>query len=372
MKLPDFLTVKETDLQNRCSTLAHQVAALDPKLFSIDSRERQIRGLSQHLEVFDITQPASCGGSEGSALDLTIARETFGSLNVAHERGLLGPTPGLLENVREPLRNSFLMPYLAGEMNSGFGFTEPADAQRYTWAEIDGEELIINGQKSYVTGGAEAHFINVLVDIPRSGKTMLLIETSRPGVDLTRKFASSDGSQHAAFTFTNVRVPATHVIGPIGSGMKRALEQVSDVRMAIAATSTGLCSFVLEHLAAYLQETDGKKSLAGSNDLTRMRYGGLRIEAFAVRSALYRTARLIDIGENAVNEASAVKVLATEALSRIVDEAIQIIGGQALTETHPLTQISSRVKALQLAEGTSDILKINVARGFLDLNKGTI
>ena len=372
MKLPDFLTPEETDLQNRCSRLAHQIASLDLELFSTESREQQVRGLSQRAKVFDLTQPASCGGSEGTALDLAIARETFGSLNIAHLEGLLGPPPGLLENVEEPLRSNFLMPYLAGEMNSGFGFTEPADAQRHTWAELNGEELIINGQKSYVTGGAKAHFINALVDIPHSGKTMLLIETSRPGVKLTRKFASSDGSQHAAFTFTNVRVPATHVIGPIGSGMKRALEQVTDVRMGIAATSTGLCSFVLEHLATYLKQTDGKKSLAGSNDLTRMRFGGLRIEAFAVRSALYRAARLIDIGQNAVNEASAVKVLATEALNRIIDEAIQIIGGQALTETHPLTQISSRVKALQLAEGTSDILKISVARGYLDLDTGTI
>ena len=104
----------------------------------------------------------------------------------------------------------------------------------------------------------------------------------------------------------------------------------------------------------------------------RWHYANLRIKAYAARSMLYRTARLADAGENIVNEAISCKVFATEAIGEVVDTAIQLVGGGALVDGHPLEAMYRRVRALRLAEGASDVLRLNLVRGNLDLGKGKL
>lgn len=104
----------------------------------------------------------------------------------------------------------------------------------------------------------------------------------------------------------------------------------------------------------------------------RVQFGEMRAHAYAARSAVYRTARLVDHGDNAVNEVMASKTLATEALSSLVDLAIQIIGGESLADSHPLASVFRRARATRLAEGSTEVLHGNIARGYLDLHLGRI
>ena len=98
----------------------------------------------------------------------------------------------------------------------------------------------------------------------------------------------------------------------------------------------------------------------------------MRIAAYAARSAVYRTARLADAGHDVVNESIAAKVVATEMAHQVTDAAVQLVGGEALVVGHPLEGVLRRLRALRLAEGETDTLRINVARGHLDLGKGRI
>ena len=82
--------------------------------------------------------------------------------------------------------------------------------------------------------------------------------------------------------------------------------------------------------------------------------------------------RLGDAGENIVNESIATKVFASEAAARVIDVAIQLVGGQALREGHPLAALYNEVRVYQLTEGASDVLRLNLARGRLELDKGRI
>lgn len=374
--MPDFLDSEHTDVLRNAEHLASELASLSDRVAPTDLGAA-IRQASKAAGVFGMTQPKEFGGSEAGSLALAVVRDTLGSRNVGHFPGIFGPSPGVLANVDEPLRSQFLLPYLAGEMRSGFGFTEPADAPRHTWAVRDGDELVINGQKSYVTGGADADFINALVEVDRIGPAMVLIETSRPGVTLEMRFGTLDGSHHAVFTFADVRVPATHLIGEAGRGLRRALSQISATRMAIAADCIGQCRFAIDLVEQSLVERANRRGDADGpaplgTDLERVSLGNMRIAAYAARSALYRTARLLDAGENAVNEVMAAKSLATETLSRICDDAVQLVGGMALVEGHPLADILRRVRALRLAEGPTEVLASNVARGRLDLGLGRV
>ena len=134
----------------------------------------------------------------------------------------------------------------------------------------------------------------------------------------------------------------------------------------------GLMRWVLDFVTAHLEAPHRSGAPLGAREGVRLRYADLRIRAYAARSMVYRTARLADAGENVVNEGIACKVFATEGVGEIVDTAIQLVGGKALTLGHPLERLYRRVRALRLAEGASDILRLNLARGRLDLKKGRI
>ena len=371
--MPDQLPPETTALRDRVERLAGDVlvrlrddASLEPGV-----RAAQVRDASKQAGVFVMTQPAEFGGG-ASLLDLTVVRDTLGAHNVVHLPGIFGPGPGVLGGVGEPLRSQYLVPVLAGEKRGAFGFTEPDDATRPTWGTLDGEVLTVNGQKSYVTGGADADFVNVLVEIEGRGPAMVVIDRDAHGVCIARTFGSVDGSHHAAMEFHDVRLPAAHIIGQPGEGLPRAMRQIGDTRLALAAESVGLARWVIDHVTDHIGKPHRSGTPLASREGVRLRYADMRIRAFAARSMVYRTARLGDAGENIINEGIASKVFATEAVGEIVDAGIQLVGGAALRTGHPLEALYRRVRSLRLAEGASDILRLNLARGRLDLAKGRI
>ncbi len=366
--MPDCLPPDLTRLRDQVADLAREPLARlrDATDLPPSARAAQVRALSKAAGLFGLTQAA-----EPSELTLLVARETLALHGVGHLPGLFGPEAGLLEGVGEPLRSSHLLPLLAGDKRGGFAFTEPADAARPTWAEVEGDRLVISGQKSYVTGGADADFLTALVEVVGQGPAMVVIDTDLPGVTLTRRFTSLDGSHHAAFSFDQVRVPRQHAIGAPGDGRSRALGKISAVRRAIAADAVGTAAWIIDRVATELQRERRGGSRAASERI-RLRYGEMRIQAYAARATVYRTARLADAGQEVVNESIAAKVFATEVANQLVDMAVQLVGGEALVTGHPLEQALRRLRALRLTEGESDTLRVNVARGHLDLGRGRL
>lgn len=372
--MPEGLPAELTALRDRVDALARQqlVALRDDHALASAERTARVRAACQDAGVFGMTQPREVGGSAAPALALTVVRDTLAAHNVIHLGGIFGPGPGVLAGAEEPLRTTHVAPLLGGEKRAAFGFTEPEDAPRATWGRLDGGALVVNGQKSYVTGGAEADFINTLVQVEGRGPALVVIDRDTPGVEVTRTFGSMDGTRHAHINFRDVRVPAAHIVGTAGEGMPRALRQIGATRLAFAAEAVGLSRWVIDFVTEHVQAPHRSGTPLAAREGVRLRYADLRIRAYAARSMVYRTARLVDSGENAVNETIAAKVFATEAVGGIVDAGIQLVGGAALRTGHPLEALYRRVRAMRLAEGASDILRLSLARGRLDLGKGRI
>ena len=143
--MPDFLNEAQLELQGRADDLGQRLAGLHAEPDYPEKLRAEIRSLSKDADIFSLTQPREYGGLEGSSTDLTIAREALGQWNVGHLPGIFGPSPGLLGQSSAELKEAFLGRYLSGEITGGFGFTEPSDATRHTWATSDGEDLIVNG-----------------------------------------------------------------------------------------------------------------------------------------------------------------------------------------------------------------------------------
>ena len=372
--MPESITRELVELRDRADRFARDV--LVPNKAALGADHARVRSIvvraARDAGFFAMTQPRAVGGTEAGLVALTVVRDTFASFNTGLAHYAFGPGPGVLGGVSEPLRSRYLLPLLAGEKRAGFAFTEPDDAAHFTHAVRTADGYRVSGRKSYVTGGAHADFLNALVDIPEQGRAMLVIETTAPGVVLERKFASLDGSHHAAFRFDDVLVPAANVIGRPGEGMPRAMQQIGDTRLSIAAEAVGLARWAIDFTTQHLKAPHHSGQPLGAREGVRLRYADLRIKTFAARSMLYRTARLGDAGENIVNEGIACKVFATEMLGDVVDGAIQLVGGKALTVGHPLERLYREVRSLRLAEGASDVLRLNLARGSLDLDKGVL
>lgn len=369
--MPDQLSNDLLELKSACLKLVNETILPLADAPASDARA-VIRAASKAAGIFEMTQPKEFGGSAAGQLALCVARETLASTNPPHMDCVFGPSPGVLGHVADPLRTSHLAPLLAGEKRASFGFTEADNAPQPTHGIIKGDELVITGQKSYVTGGADADFINTLVHIEDRGPSMVVIDRNYEGVSIEKKFTSLDGSHHAVIAFNQVRVPITHIIGDPGSGLPKAMRQIGDTRLLFAAQACGYMIWVINYLTEHLKQHDKSGAPRGDKDVIRLRYADLRVQAFAARSMIYRTARLADSGENIVNEAMTCKLFATEAVGNIVDVGIQLTGGAALVEGHPLERLYRQVRAWRLAEGASDILRLNIGRGILELGKGRI
>ncbi len=337
----------------------------------------KIRKASQEAGFYYKTQPEEFGGNPAGTLELTMLREVWAASNSALTGLIFGPGPGILHAAEGELKTNYLMPVMRGEKRGAFGFTEPDSAPRPTWARIDGDQLIVNGQKSYVTGGATADFVSVLANVEKAdgskaGTAMVVIDREAKGVELARQFSSMEGGGHVSMLFKDVKVPIGNVIGKIGEGMPRALGNIGNVRLMVSAQATGMCMWAIDYVEQHLLAPHRSGTPLGEREGVRMRYADMRIETYVARSALYRTARLADTGVNVVNETIAAKVFCTEAAGRVVDAAVQLVGGQALVQGHPLEQLYRQVRSLRLVEGASDLLRINLVKGKLELKKGRL
>ena len=172
--------------------------------------------------------------------------------------------------------------------------------------------------------------------------------------------------------FNNVRIPLARLIGELGEGMPRALANIGNVRMLISAQALGVCQWAINYIEEYLQRPHRSGSPLSEREGVRLRYADMRVTTYVARSALYRTARLVDNGENAVNETAITKVFATETAGNVIDAAVQLYGGQALVTGHPLEQLYREVRSFRFIEGANDLLRLNVSRGRFELGKGVL
>ena len=337
----------------------------------------KVREQSKAAGFFYKTQPEEFGGSPAGTLEITMLREMLAASNSPLSSSVFGPGPGILASAKGLLRTDYLEPLMRGEKRGAFGFTEPDTAQRATFAVVDNDDLLITGRKSFVTGGATADFVSILVNVEqidgtKLGTAMVVVDREMAGVTIDRTFRSMEGGGHVSMTFDKVRVSTEKVIGKIGEGMPRALSNIGNVRLMVSAQATGMCQWVLNFVEQHLKAPHRSGTPLGDKEGVRLRFADMRIETYVARSALYRTARLVDTGVNTVNETIATKVFCTETAGRVVDLGVQLAGGQALVEGHPLEKLYRQVRSLRLVEGASDLLRLNLAKGKLELGKGRL
>jgi alkylation response protein AidB-like acyl-CoA dehydrogenase len=342
----------------------------------------QVRERSREAGMWSLTQPIEFGGAAVGVLAQTAVREALAAGHLRVARYVFGPGPGMLASAEGQLKEHYLDPVLRGQKRGAFAFTEASGerAGKPTWATWDGDDLLVTGHKAFVTGGATADYYAALVNVEAAegssqpaGPAMLIVDRDTPGVTIDREFHSLEGGSHVELTFEGARVPAWHVIGKIGEGMPRALGNIGHERLAVAAQSAGISIWATDFIDQQIQQPHRSGQRLADREGIRLRYADIRIATFAARSVLYRAARLVEEeGDAAVNEVMIAKVFCTEQAGFVVDQAVQLASGGALVEGHPLERAYREVRSSRFTGGASDILRLNIARGRIEFDAGTL
>lgn len=333
---------------------------------------RQVRMRSEALGFFGLTVPASEGGAALGAVGLTALREEVARSGSVLARYLFGRGPGILRYASGEQRERYLQPVLRGERSYAFAFTEPREgsgAGNRTSAVQEGTIYCLNGTKAFVTDGPYADFLLVLATIDsRDGApaaAMFIVDRDLPGVEMGEVMTTMDGGSHCVFHFRDVRVPAANLLGKAGEGMPRALENIGIARLGLAATASGTAWRVLEMTLRHTNQPHRSGTPLAQREQVQAMLADMAADVLTARALTYNAAAAVQSGATAEVETALAKLTATEAAGRVIDRAIQLHGGAAYVQGHPLERLYRVARGWRIAEGTTEILKLTVTRGLL-------
>jgi alkylation response protein AidB-like acyl-CoA dehydrogenase len=326
------------------------------------------RSRSAELGLYRLAQPLELGGGGLGPLGrVALYEEIARSQCVLHDC-ILGGDGGLLRLATGSQRERFLLPVLRGALTAALAFTDAREGPRTT-AMRRGDAFVLSGVKSFVTGGPHADLLVTIAKVTdnpggQTGTAIFPVRRDAPGVRLVRDIRTLDGAPHGEFELAHVEVPAADVIGEIGEGVPRALESITALRLRAAATACGAARWTLDYALAQARRPHRSGMSLGEREQVQAMLGQSAMDLFAARAALYAAARAAESGEAEMDVAMA-KAVATEAVAHVVDRAMQLSGGAAVVEGHPLARLYRRIRSWRIAEGTTEILRLTVARHLL-------
>jgi acyl-CoA dehydrogenase len=255
--------------------------------------------------------------------------------------------------------------------------SDPTNLQ--TNVRHEGDELVLNGRKWFVTGAAHPD-CKLLIVMCRSGNdavgkharhSMVLVPTDTPGVALVRNIAimqhhSPEG--HCEITFTNVRVPITHLLGQEGAGFAMAQARLGPGRVHHCMRTIGQCELALAMMCDRTLERHAfGKYLADFANVQEW-IAESRLEIDQARLLVLRAAWRLDQGQiaQARTDVSAIKVVTARLQTRVVNRAIQVFGAMGLSPDTPLAYFWTWGRAMQLLDGPDEVHLRSVARHELD------
>lgn len=333
---------------------------------------RWIRQRAAELGLFRALQPTALGGGGLGPLGQAALHETIGASGAVLGELALGGTGGLLRLGTPSQRERFLVPVLRGEMEAAFAFTDAREGPRTT-ARRQGDAFVVDGVKSFVTHGPNADLLLTVVTVVDgdggpAGSAILVVRRDAPGVRLRRRLTTLDGDVHGEFELSGVTVPATDLIGEIGQGLPKALESIAALRLRAAALACGTGRFVMDWTLSHVSRPHRSGTPLAEREQVQAMLADSAMDLFAARASLYAAARAEGAEGGAVDDVqiTMAKVLATEAVTRIVDRAMQLTGGAAVVEDHPLAWLYRRIRGWRIGEGTSEVLRLMIARRLKD------
>jgi acyl-CoA dehydrogenase len=285
----------------------------------------------------------------------------------------LGGLPMLLEAGAAPSAR-WLPEIVAGRAMAAFAMTEPEAgsdvAAITTRAERQGGDYVLSGTKTLISNAGIADVYTVFASTdPAAGKkgiSCFVVPADTPGLRFVRPQVLSAPHPLGDIAFDGCRVPAASRLGEEGRGLALGLATLDRLRATVGAAACGMAARALSEALAHAATRRQFGRPLAEFQLVREKLARMATDLAAARLLTYRAAWEADRGAARVTlEAAMAKAFATEAAQRIVDDAVQVLGGQGVLASHPVDRLYRAVRALRIYEGTTEIQQLVIAEQLL-------
>ncbi|WP_028652676.1 acyl-CoA dehydrogenase family protein [Nocardioides halotolerans] len=240
-----------------------------------------------------------------------------------------------------------------------------------TRAVRDGDEYVVDGQKTWISAAHVAEHLLTLVredsaGAKHDGLTLLMVPTDTPGIEM-REVRTMEARTCNDVFFTQARVPASAVVGEPGQGWKQLMRGLSVERMIIAAFSIGNARRALEDAVAYMKQRDAFGQPISDFQALRHRVADLATDIEVTRSFIYDVAQAIDDGDEdgLAHESSMAKMRATEVAKNVALEGMQLMGGAGYAREYGMEFQVRRALAPPIFGGSNEIQREIIAKAIL-------
>jgi alkylation response protein AidB-like acyl-CoA dehydrogenase len=286
----------------------------------------------------------------------------------------LGSSP-IYEFGTEAQKRKYLPKLCSGDALWGFGLTEHnagSDAgNTQTTAVLDGKEWVINGSKIFITNASAEISLGVTVlaktGIRQDGKNELsciLVENGAPGYKAREMRGKMvwRASNTSELYFEDCRVPKENLLGKRGEGFHQMLKTLDGGRLSIAAMGLGGAQGCYDRALQYAKERVQFNRPISQFQVNAFKLADMATEIELARLLLYKACWLKDNGKPFAKEAAMAKLYCSEMMNRCANHAVQLHGGYGLMQEYDVERFYRDQKLLEIGEGTSEVMRIVIAR----------
>jgi acyl-CoA dehydrogenase len=279
----------------------------------------------------------------------------------------------LLGKVATPAQQlHFLNPLVEGRGRSAFFMTEPAaeggagsdPSMMMTTATLDGDHWVINGRKAFITG-ADGAVVGIVMAKSVDGACMFLLDLPHPAIRIERILNTIDSSMpggHAVVRIDNLRLPATQMLGRSGEGFKYAQLRLSPARLSHCMRWHGAVTRAQEIATAYVCSRHAFGKLLIDHEGVGFQLAENLIELKQAELMIDWCADVLDQGSLGTVESSMTKVAVSDALFRVADRCVQVMGGTGVSGDTIVEQVFREIRAFRIYDGPTEVHKWSLAK----------
>ncbi|WP_371494523.1 acyl-CoA dehydrogenase family protein [Kitasatospora sp. NBC_00374] len=333
------------------------------------------------LGIFGIEVPEEYGGSGVGGFkyqavtveELMRAGVSFGGSSV--HTGLV--LPYLLNFASDEQKNRWLPGFVSGRMMTAIAMTEPgtgsdlAGIRTTATLSDDGTHYLLNGAKTFITGGVLADLMLVVcrtspasADNRRGGLSILCVDTMSEGYAVGRKLEKIGlrSSDTAELSFTDVKVPVENLLGEEGNAFAYLTHNLIPERLGIAVAAVAAATAAIDFALAYTRDRKVFGQPVSGFQNTKFVLAECAAEVAAAQALSDRALELIEQDELTSADAAATKLVCTETASRVIDKCLQLHGGYGYMLEYPIARLYTDNRVFRIYGGTSEVMKTVIAK----------
>ncbi|MHA2297592.1 MAG: acyl-CoA dehydrogenase family protein [Candidatus Hodarchaeales archaeon] len=379
MPLDFTLTEEQIELQKKARKFAiEEIIPVSRKYDQSGEFPLEVFQKAFDQGLLNLTIPRENGGPGHGILESCLVVEETAAADPGITTSLfcnsLGHEPIILGGTEEQ-KEKFLRPFTEKLIFASFATSEPGMGSDVagisTTARIEGDELVINGRKMWITNGGYASIVSLFCRLEgtkrHKGITAVVVPTDAEGFS-TGKPISKLGhraSNTVMLKLEDVRVPLENVLGEPGKGFPLAMQTFAHTRPTIGAFACGVARGAMEYAIAYAKRRKAFETEIANFQAIQFMIAEMKINVDAARLLTWRSAVEADKGLDNVISASIAKAFASDHAMETASNALQIFGGFGYTTNYLIEKLFRDAKVYQIYEGTSQIQKMIIGRYML-------